>query len=59
MIDFSKLTSEDLQAMIRRNVGEFFADVAEAFKADDEKAEAEKGDYSEFTLDPRDLDLAY
>lgn len=59
MIDFSKLTSEDLQAMIRKNVGEFFADVAESFKAADEKAEAEKVDYSAFTLDPRDLDLAY
>lgn len=59
MIDFSKLTSEDLQAMIRRNVAEFFADVAEAFKAADEKAEAEKVDYSAFALDPRDLDLAY
>lgn len=59
MIDFSKLTSEDLQAMIRKNVGEFFADVAEAFKAADEKAEAEKVDYSAFALDPRDLNLAY
>lgn len=59
MIDFSKLTPEDLQAMIRKNVGEFFADVAEAFKAADEKAESEKVDYSTFALDPRDLNLAY
>lgn len=59
MIDFSKLTPEDLQAMIRKNVGEFFADVAEAFKAAEEKEEAEKVDYIAFTLDPRDLDLAY
>ena len=59
MIDFNKLTAADLQALIRKNVGEFFADVAEAFKAADEKAEAEKVDYSAFTLDPKDLNLAY
>ena len=59
MIDFNKLTAADLQALIRKNVGEFFADVAEAFDAADKKAEAQKVDYSKFTLDPRDLDLAY
>lgn len=59
MIDFNKLTAADLQALIRKNVDEFFADVAEAFKAADEKAEAEKVDYSTFAIDPRDLDLAY
>lgn len=51
MIDFSKLTSEDMQAMIRKNVGEFFTNVAEAFYASEEKKEAEKVDYSEFRLD--------
>lgn len=51
MIDFSKMTSEELQALIRKNVGSFFADVAEAFDAADKKAEEEKVDYSEFSLD--------
>lgn len=50
MIDFNKLTAEELQALIRKNVGEFFADVAECFKKADEKAESEKVDYSEFDL---------
>lgn len=59
MIDFSKLTSEDLQAMIRKNVGEFFADVAECLHKAAQKEETEKVDYSAFALDPRDLDLAY
>lgn len=59
MIDFNKLTADELQAMIRKSIGGFFADMAESFKAADEKAEAEKVDYSAFTLDPRDLDLAY
>ena len=59
MIDFSKLTADELQALIRKNVGEFFADVAEAFKAADEKAEADKVDYSKFSLNPLSLDLPY
>nr|DAS97372.1 MAG TPA: hypothetical protein [Caudoviricetes sp.] len=59
MIDFSKLTSEDLQAMIRKNVGEFFIDLAEGFQKAAQKEETEKVDYSAFALDPRDLDLAY
>lgn len=59
MIDFSKLTSEDLQALIKKNIGEFFGDLAESFKKAEEKEEVEKVDYSAFTLDPRDLDLAY
>lgn len=59
MIDFNKLTPEELQALIRKNVGEFFSNVAEAFDAADKKAESEKVDYSAFTLDPCDLDLAY
>lgn len=59
MIDFSKLTSEDLQALILKNVGEFFGAMAEGFKKAEEKEEAEKVDYNAFTLDPRDLDLAY
>lgn len=59
MIDFSKLTSEDLQAMIQKNIGEFFGTMAEGFKKAEEKEEAEKVDYSAFTLDPMDLDLAY
>lgn len=59
MIDFSKLTSEDLQAMIHKNVGEFFGNLAVSFKKAEDKAEAEKVDYSAFILDPKDLDLAY
>lgn len=59
MIDFSKLTSEDLQAMIQKNIGEFFGAMAEGFKKAEEKEEAEKVDYSEFALDPMDLNLAY
>ena len=50
MIDFNKLTAADLQALIRKNIGAFFEDVAEAFDAADKKAEAQKVDYSEFTL---------
>lgn len=59
MIDFSNLTSKDLQAMILKNIGEFFGSMAEGFKKAEEKEEAEKVDYSAFTLDPRDPDLAY
>lgn len=59
MIDFSKLTSEDLQALIQKNIGEFFGAMAEGFKKAEEKEEAEKVDYSEFALDPMDLNLAY
>ena len=59
MIDFSKLTPEDLQAMIRKNVGEFFGAMAEGFKKAEEKEEAERVDYSEFAIDPMDLNLAY
>lgn len=59
MIDFSKLTPEDLQAMIQKNIGEFFGAMAEGFKKAEEKEEAEKVDYSEFTIDPMDLNLAY
>lgn len=55
MIDFSKLTSEDLQALIQKNIAAFFGDLAEGFQ----KEETEKVDYSAFVLDPRDLDLAY
>lgn len=59
MIDFSKLTSEDLQALIKKNIGEFFGDLAESFKKAEDKAEAENVDYSAFILDPKDLNLAY
>ncbi len=59
MIDFSKLTSEDLQALIQKNIGEFFGAMAEGFKKAEEKEEAERVDYSEFALDPMDLNLAY
>lgn len=50
MIDFNNLTTAELQALIRKNIGSFFTDVAESFKAAEEKAEAAKVDYSEFTL---------
>ena len=59
MIDFSKLTSEDLQALIQKNIATFFGDLAEGFQKATQKEETEKVDYSAFALDPRDLDLAY